>query len=283
MAAKAIFITGTTTGIGLATAKRFDALGWRVFAGALPGEDTSALQQGASERLTIIPIDITKHDQIVAAEQRIRRSLGDGGLDGLHNNAGIPLGAPMEIVPMIEMRRVLEVNLLGHIAVTQAFLPLIRKNKGRIVNTISILGRVTTAFGGPYCISKHGMEAFTDALRQELAPWGIHVAGIEPGTIGTPIWAKTIENTQDMIDELPPGTLALYGERIKNFREMTNVQARNSSPPEMVAACVEHAMTAARPKTRYLVGKNARILAFARWLLPDRTFDRILASRTGVK
>ncbi len=280
-ATKAIFITGASSGIGLATAKRFDTLGWRVFAGVLPGEDTTALQQGASDRMTIIPVDITSAEMVTAAQQSIARALGDAGLDGLFNNAGIPVSGPMELVPLPALEQIINVNVMGHVRVTQAFLPLVRKAQGRIVNTASILGRVVTPFGGPYCMTKFAMEAYTDALRMELAPWGIHVVAIEPGVIATPIWEKTLQDREDMDAELTPEGQQLYGTRLRQMRDSTRKQSSDGSPPEMVAAAVEHAMTAPTPRTRYLVGKQAHLVARMRWLLPDRLFDRLLSSRTG--
>lgn len=282
MPAKNVFITGTSSGIGLATAKRLDAAGWRVFAGVMPGEDTTALTTGASDRLTILPIDITKPQMINQAAETLSKTVGEAGLNGLVNNAGIAVIGPLEFIPIEALRQQLEVNLIGHIAVTQAMLPLIRQARGRIVNTASILGRVTTPFSGAYCMSKYAMEAFTDTLRMELSPWGIEVIAIEPGFIATPIWGKAANATGEIADELPPPGRALYGKPLAALRASMAGTYTQGSAPEVVADAICDALTAPRPKTRYLPGSQARLIATLRWLLPDRLVDRIILRRYDV-
>ncbi|HRF97264.1 MAG TPA: SDR family NAD(P)-dependent oxidoreductase, partial [Aggregatilineales bacterium] len=183
---------------------------------------------------------------------------------------------------MEEIRRQLEVNLFGHIAVTQALLPLIRQAKGRIVNTTSMLGRVTSAFSGPYCMSKYAMEAFSDALRQELLPLGVHVSIIEPGSIVTPIWTKFKEQSAEMLDELPPEGQHLYGEGFKQSIEAGMKWASTGIPPQNVAKKVVHAFTAKKPKATYIVGLDTHQALLAKRLLPRRWFDTLLKSRFGV-
>jgi NAD(P)-dependent dehydrogenase (short-subunit alcohol dehydrogenase family) len=170
----------------------------------------------------------------------------------------------------------LEVNLIGHVAVTQAFMPLIRKATGRIVNTVSVLGRFTTPFSGPYCMSKFAMEAFTDTLRQEVAQWGIHVIAIEPGIIATPIWKKSAAATDEIREELTPQGQQFYGDALVAMREGSAQMEAQGSPPEVVALAMIEALTAKNPKTRYAVGKQAQQLVFLRWLLPDKMMDRLI-------
>ncbi len=275
MPARAIFITGASSGIGLASVKRLDDLGFKVYAGVYPGEDTTALDK--RQNVTIIPIDITDTEMIASAAGKIAREVGEAGLFGLFNNAGIPMPGPMEFLPMPALRKQLDVNLFGHIEMTQFMLPHLRKAKNaRIVNTASILGRVVVPMGGAYSISKYGMEAFSDALRQELRPFGMRVSIVEPGVIATPIWARTVESVDEMLSELPPQALAYYGEGLQQMNATTQREGQKGLPPDAVAQVVVHAFTASRPKIRYVVGKDAKAVALMRRLLPDRAVDWVM-------
>jgi NAD(P)-dependent dehydrogenase (short-subunit alcohol dehydrogenase family) len=190
-----------------------------------------------------------------------------GQLHGLVNNAGIAVAGPLEFLPAEELRRQLEVNVVGQLRVLQAVLPALREGRGRIVNIGSISGRSALPFLGAYAMSKFALEAMTDALRVELRPWGIHVAIVEPGTIKTPMW------TRERPDP-PEAALSLYGERIAAFREFALKRSADGAPPDAVAKIVEHVLTAERPKARYLVGRDARIRAGVE-RLPDRVRDGI--------
>lgn len=278
MSNKTIFITGASTGIGLASATMLSQLGFRVIAGVLPNEDTTKLQ---AVNATILPLDITKRDMIVDVAERLKTELDGVGLYGLMNNAGIAISGPLEFVPMEEIRRQLEVNLFGHIQVTQTLLPLIRQAKGRIVNITSMLGRVTSAFSGPYCMSKYALEAFSDALRLELAPLGVHVSAIEPGSITTPIWEKFQDQARELLDELPPEGRYLYGETYKKSIDAGLKWASESIPPQKVAKKVVHAFTSKRPKAAYMVGIDTHQAMFIKRLLPRSWFDAVLRMRYG--
>lgn len=272
---KTIFITGTTTGIGLAAARKLDSMGWRVFAGALPSEDTSALRQNTSERLTVIPIDITQPEMIAAAVETVRAAVGEGGLNALHNNAGYAQTGPIEFVSLEALRRQFEVNVFGHVAVTQAFLPLLRAGKGRIVNTVSVLGRVVLPFTGAYSMSKFALEAFTDALRLELAPWQIPVIAIEPASVNTPFFDKAAESFNALGDHAAQAA-ALYGGSLTASADLSAQMRGRAQTPEQIADVIAEALTVERPKTRYLIGREARLLAFfARWL-PDGRRDKAI-------
>jgi NAD(P)-dependent dehydrogenase (short-subunit alcohol dehydrogenase family) len=250
-----------------------------VLAGYLPGEDTAPLKQGTSERLALIPIDLTQGESIRAAAETVTRQVGDAGLYGLVNNAGIGITGPLEFIPMAALRQQLEVNFFGHVALTQALLPQVRRATGRIVNTVSVLGRVVTPFSGPYCASKFAMEAFTDALRLELQPWGIQVVAIQPGIIKTPIWAKVRDNLDEVEAELPPQLREYYGVRLKRTRQSVQAIDQTASDPDVVAQAIVSALMARRPKTRYTVGKEARLVIVLRWLLPDRWLDALITRR----
>lgn len=275
--ARSVLITGASTGIGEACALHLDQLGWRVFAGVRKDADGDALRAKSSPRLLPVRIDVVDPGSIVAAHETVARELGDRGLDGLVNNAGIAIAAPLEFVPIEDLRRQLEINVIGQIAVTQAFLAPIRKARGRVVNMGSIGGRLATPFLGPYNASKFALEALTDSLRAELRPWRIQVAVIEPGSIATPIWEKSTAEADRMEAALPPEGHALYGKAIKALRAFAEITASKGIPPVEVAKAVTHALTAKKPKTRYLVGDNqTRIQAIIAKVVPDRVRDGLI-------
>jgi NAD(P)-dependent dehydrogenase (short-subunit alcohol dehydrogenase family) len=188
----AVLVTGASTGIGQACASRLVREGCRVFAGVRRAEDGERLSAAEPERLQWLLLDVTDAAQIAAAAEAVSRQVGEHGLAGLVNNAGIAIGGPLEFVTPDALRRQFEVNVIGLHAVTAAFLPLLRRGNGRIVHMGSISGRIASPFIGPYTASKHAVEGLTDSLRLELAPEGIHVSVIEPGQVRTPIWDKAV-------------------------------------------------------------------------------------------
>ena len=208
---------------------------------------------------TEVILDVTDADAIAAL--RFDR------LDGLIDNAGIAVAAPLEDLPPAELRRQLEVNVVGQLAVIQAVLPALRAARGRLVIVGSIAGRSALPFLGGYAITKFALEAMADSLRLELAPDGIEVALVEPGTIATAIWAKP-QPLADAVSER-------YRPRLAAFREVAAKRSARAAPAEDVAKAVEHALTASRPKTRYVVGRDAHLRA-ALQRLPDRLRDRAL-------
>src|SRR5438874_3243366 len=276
-----VVITGASTGIGEASALRLASMGFRVFAGVRKQADADALSSKAPVNGTLQPImlDVTDAASIAAAQSAVADAVGERGLAGLVNNAGISVAAPMELVPLDELRRQLEVNLIGPVAVTQAFLPLIRKARGRIVNIGSIGGRISTPVLGPYSASKYAIEAITDALRIELRPWGINVAVVEPGSIATPIWEKGQGSADQLEAGLTPEAHAMYGGTIAAIRDAARQAERRGIPPDAVAKAVAHALTSKRPKTRYLVGFDARLQAALARIVPDRLLDRLIAGQ----
>lgn len=215
---------------------------------------------------TEVVFDVTDPEAIRHAAARI------GELDALVDNAGIAIAAPIEFLPPEELTRQLDVNVVGQVRVLQAFLPALRRSRGRIVLMGSIAGRSALPFLGAYAMSKFALEALADALRIELAPFGMHVAIVEPGTIATPIWSKP----QRAVAELPPEAAELYGERVGKFRRLAAERASGAVPASEVAKAVEHALTAATPKARYIVGPDAKRRARVQ-RLPDRLRDKLLA------
>jgi NAD(P)-dependent dehydrogenase (short-subunit alcohol dehydrogenase family) len=272
----AIVITGASTGIGAACARFLADHGFHVFAGVRDRQAGEALASGRAARLIPIRLDVTEQGSIRDAVDRITRHLGDAGLAGLINNAGIAVGSPLEVIPIDLLRRQFEVNVFGQIAVTQAFLPLLRKGHGRIVNMGSIAGRATIPLMGPYSASKFALEALTDALRLELQPWGIKVSVIEPGAIATPIWEKSIKAATDLEAMASSTATIRYTEMVMRIKDAVGKAAERAIPPDAVVQAVVHALTAARPRTRYLVGTDAKIRAWMVKWLPDRLNDRLL-------
>ncbi len=277
---RSVLVTGASTGIGRATALRLDGSGWRVFAGVRKEADAESLRQEASPNLVPVILDVTDPEQIAAVATRIEEE-GDGGLDGLVNNAGVAVPGPLETVPLEDLRHQLEVNLVAYVAVTQAMLPLVRGAEGRIVFLASIGGRIAFPFGGPYHASKFATEAIGDVFRQELRPWGIEVAIIEPGSIDTPIWGRGQEKAEE-IEAKSPQTNLLYGAALEKFRKVIEDTAERGIPPEKVAKAIAHALESSRPKTRYLVGLDAKVQARIQSLIPTRLFDRIVARQLNL-
>jgi NAD(P)-dependent dehydrogenase (short-subunit alcohol dehydrogenase family) len=247
-------------------------LGWRVFAGVLDETQRAHIEQSRLERVRPVMLDITKADAIAA-------EVGERGLAGLVNNAGIGVIGPLEYLPLDRLRHQLEVNLIGHVAVTQACLPLLRRTTGRIVNISSLAGRLSIPLLAPYSASKFGIEAVSDALRQELRPWTMHVACIEPALIDTPILASTEAAADAAFAAMTDEGRVRYGpyfNRLKNATRM-NVAAQ---PPDVVARAVAHALTARRPKTRYVIGgMRWQFLLLSK--LPDRLRDWAIAKGFG--
>lgn len=274
--ARFVLITGASTGIGAACAMGCAGQGMTVFAGVRNPEAGAALRARGGAAIIPLELDVTDGESIERAAGMVERRVGDAGLFGLVNNAGIAIGSPLELIPLAQLRRQLEVNVVGQIAVTQAVLPLLRRARGRIVNMGSIAGRGTIPMTGPYSASKHALEALTDALRLELYPWGIEVSIIEPGAIATPIWDKSLQISLDVEKDIPVETKHLYEAAAARIRETMNVAAARAIPPDAVVKAVLHALTAKRPKTRYLVGRDAKLRALMLKWLPDRFQDWIL-------
>ena len=273
-----VLITGASTGIGEATALHLHKTGFRVFAGVRKPEDGERLR--AAGVTVVQPFDVTSADDIAAAVRTVEEALDGAPLRGIVNNAGIGIGGPLEALALDDFRRTLEVNTTSQLAVTQAFLPLLRRSKGRIVNMSSIGGRVAQPFAGPYIASKFALEAVSDVLRAELLEWGIEVIAIEPGTIATPIWEKSSREAEDVLAKLTPEQRELYGKRLPKVAKVLERQTQRGAPPEKVAQAVEKALTARRPRPRYLVG-DAYVLLALNKVLPTRLFNRLLYRMTS--
>jgi NAD(P)-dependent dehydrogenase (short-subunit alcohol dehydrogenase family) len=278
----AVFVTGSSSGIGLACALHLDKLGFHIFGGVRNERDGESLMQKSNGGITPLVMDVTNEASIAAAADKIADTVGYKGLFGLVNNAGIVVGGPLEFLPLSEIRKQFEVNVLGQIAVTQAVLPLLRRARGRIVNIGTIAGRVTSPFIGPYSASKFALEAITDALRVELLPWGIDVSIIEPGAVATPIWRKSLDAAEKTAKNFPPQASDLYGSSLKAFTNAVEKAAATSIDPNIVARAVVHALTTRTPKTRYLVGHAAILQVLLHTILPDRLYDKLVIRYAGL-
>lgn len=271
-----VLVTGASTGIGKACALWMDRLGWRVFAGVRKQDDADALRQVGSDRLHPIFVDVTDAESVAAATNEVAQLVGADGLHGLVNNAGVAFGGVLEFMPLDHLRRQIEINVIGQVAVTQPLIPLLRKTRGRIVNMSSMAGRSATPVMGPYSASKFALEAISDALRLELRPWGIHVALVEPGKIDTPIWQKSLAAAREWLADYPPEARQLYGPLID--KALKSVGKTGGIPADEVARDVAHALTAERPRARYVVGSDAQLRI---WIerLPNSLRDRLIAAK----
>jgi NAD(P)-dependent dehydrogenase (short-subunit alcohol dehydrogenase family) len=280
-------ITGASTGIGKATALHLTRAGWDVLAGVRnPAAGEALLTESgvggssAGGRLTPVQLDITDAAQIAAAAELVAQRTGAQGLDALVNNAGIAVGGPLEMLPLVELRELMDVNFFGQVAVTQALIPALRKARGRIVLLSSIGGLITTPYMSPYHASKYALEAVGNALRVELGRSHIQVALIEPGSVATPIWEKGNELIDGVV--VPEELRQYYGHVPKAMEKALKDTAKRGVPPERVARTIERALNAKRMRARYLIGLDAHAMVWASRLLPDLVFDRVLRRAVGV-
>jgi NAD(P)-dependent dehydrogenase (short-subunit alcohol dehydrogenase family) len=286
-------VTGASSGIGRVTALRLAAAGHHVFAGVRKPADAPHYAKGSQTAyprpvgasrglvpprpapgdITPLLLDVTDAAQIGAAARAVADHTAGSGLNGLVNNAGIGVFGPLEIIPIEQFRRQLEVNVTGQLAVTQAFAPLLRRARGRIVLIGSIGTRFTPPFTGPVSASKAAIATMADALRQELAPWDIRVVLIEPASVHTEAVDKLERDAARLISESGPGARGLYEDSFSRMVRVGLARERRGSPPDVVAQAVAHALAARRPHARYLVGKDSRPMAIMAAALPAPVLD----------
>ncbi|MDH3497816.1 MAG: SDR family NAD(P)-dependent oxidoreductase [Gemmatimonadota bacterium] len=274
---RTVLVTGASTGIGRACVMELARQGARVFAGVRDAEVGSVLASQAPDRITPLLLDVTDRAQIAAAVTAIGAATRDDGLFGLVNNAGIVVAGPLEVLPEAALREQFEVNTFGAFALTQACLPLLRRARGRIVNVTSVNGRIVSPFTGAYAASKFALEAMSDALRRELAPTGVAVIVVQPGSIRTPIWTRSRVRAQRLAEHLPPASRALYTSVLARIGEVA--VPKRALPPESVAVVVAKALLAARARTRYRVGWDARLGVLLAHALPGRALDWLMGVR----
>ncbi len=266
MRQQVILLTGCSTGIGRSTALHAAERGHRVFASARRRTDLSEL---AARKIEVVELDVTDRGSVGAAVETV---LGAAGrIDALVNNAGYGQYGAVEDVTLEEWRAQFEVNLFGAIRLLQAVLPSMRgAKKGTIVNVSSVAGKVTIPFAGPYCASKHALEAISDALRVEVSPWKIRVVVVEPGPIATHFGERTREATARILQSAGP-----YSPFYANAERASEKEfQRGKRRPELVARVIVRAIESSRPKTRYRVAPLAKILVPLKGLASDRFLDR---------
>ncbi len=278
----AVVITGASTGIGAACAVGLAKRGYRVFAGVRKTGDGDRLVKEGGATLSPIILDVTDQGTIDSARAEVERSLAGGPFRCLFNNAGVSINGPLEFIAIADLRRQLEINVVGQLAVTQAFLPMLRASKGRIITTGSVGGFVTTPILGPYCMSKYAMEAFSDALRIELTPQGIEVVLLEPAAVRTEIWDKGTEGAEQFMKNPPEGFMERYGAFFKGVTKFATEGKRRAHDPQCVLDAVIHALESPRPRTRYMMGDGVGQRRFLR-MLPDRMRDKLMLKALGVK
>jgi NAD(P)-dependent dehydrogenase (short-subunit alcohol dehydrogenase family) len=272
-----VLVTGASRGIGKVTTLWLAARGWDVIVGVRRPDDGEALTAADPERVTAVTLDVTDSDQIAALDASLPETL-----DAVVNNAGVIVAGPLEATPLDDLRRQLDVNVVGQAAVTQAVLPRLRTSRGRVLFVSSLSGRVATPMFGPYNASKFALEGMADALRLELAPWAIRVVLIEPVQTDTDLWRHAEVEFDQGIERLAPEQRRLYARHLEGFRKTIPRSQKAAGPPDRVAATIEKALTDRRPRARYVVGASARSQALVARLLPTPALDALLRTGGGV-
>lgn len=270
MSVPGVLVTGAGSGIGLAIARLLAASGFRVFAGV--HRASGKLGDGICE----VVLDVTSADSIAAARREIEGGLGSEGLFAIVNNAGVGDVMPLEFTPLERFRQTFDVNVFGVVAVTQAFLPLVHKGRGRIVNIGSVGGMITIPFGAALTASKHAIESISDALRLELYAAGIHVTCIQPASINSGSAEKLAAKTEETIAALPPEARRRYGAALRGFVKTMLKSETEGSPPEAVAQTVLAVLRAKKPPARKLVGKDGLLLKILARDVPEAARDALL-------
>ncbi len=274
---RAVVVTGASSGIGKAVALHLAQRGFLVFAGVRRPEDGDALTAAAGADAGLVRpvrLDVTVPEDVCAVAETVKAH--GTPLGGVVSNAGIAVAAPMEFVPLDDLRRQFEVNVVGAVATVQALMPQVRAGHGRLVMVGSISGLVSSRVLGAYAASKFALEAVSDAFRRELVDWGIPVSVVEPGRIATPIWSKSLAEALERLERMPPEALTYYQGMIDEVREGAKQAEVNGTPAEAVARAVHRALTDRRPRTRYFVGFDAHLINALRRVLTDPMFDRLI-------
>ncbi len=273
-------VTGASSGIGLATVEELARRQFHVLAGVRQQEAADRVRR---EGIEPVIVDITDERQIAALADRVAHDPEGRSLGALVNNAGVALNAPAETIPLAEWRRHFDVNFFGHVAVAQALLPaLIADGGGRLVNVSSIGGRVAFPTYGAYAAAKFALEAFSDVLRREIGRQGVKVIVIEPGTIATPMWGKGIATMDTFASGMSAEQHARYDDLIAAMRKQAQGQDGTGIQPLHVATVIADAIQSDKPRSRYLVGRDAKLLAGVTGMLSDRTVDRFVARNLGI-
>jgi NAD(P)-dependent dehydrogenase (short-subunit alcohol dehydrogenase family) len=250
-----IVVTGASTGMGASAARELARRGFHVLAGVRRDRDADAIRATGIEPVIL---DITKTEQVEALAARVADD--PRALHALVNNAGIQVNAPVEALPMAEWRRVFEVNLFGHIAVTQALLPALLRSKGRVINISSIGGRYAMATYGAYAGAKFALEAVSDSLRREVAPLGVQVVVVEPGGVRTEIAARGITTANDLAAQMTPEQDERYGSLVQANNKLMESGTASGLTADAAARVIAKAVTTRKPRTRYTAGRDAALI-----------------------
>ncbi|MER6171144.1 SDR family oxidoreductase [Streptosporangium sp. NPDC001681] len=270
---KLIVVTGASTGMGASAARELARQGFHVLAGVRRDRDADAIRSTGIEPVIL---DITKSEQVEALAVRVA---GDPrALHALVNNAGVQVNAPVEALPMAEWRRVFEVNLFGHIAVTQALLPALLRSKGRVINISSVGGKIAMATYGAYAGAKFALEAVSDSLRREVAPLGVQVVVVEPGGVRTEMAARGIATANHLAAQMTPDQDERYGSLVQANNKLMASGTASGLTADAAARVIAKAVTTHRPRTRYTAGRDAALITRLARMLSDRTLDRVLAA-----
>ena len=271
-----VLVTGAGRGIGKSIVEHLAARGWDVIAGVRSERDAAAVTALDPQRISSVILDVTDAGHIAALNGSLPERL-----DAIVNNAGVVVTGPMETVTPDEWRKQLEINVIGQLAVTQAVLPRLRKSRGRVVFISSVNGRLSMPLIGAYCASKFALEAAADALRMELRPWHIGVAIVEPSQTSTDMWHTADDMVEQAVATLTPEHRDLYARHIAGMKKMIPVAQKMAVPAQRVSAVVEEALTARRPRARYVVGAGPKLQVALMTNLPAWARDRVLRRISG--
>lgn len=272
---RSVVITGASTGIGRDCAEYLGNKGWRVFAGTRTREEAQQVDVDMPS-VTAIHLDVTDAACVAAAAARVTEELGDAPLTGVVNNAAISVDGPLEYLPIDAVRDVFEVNVFGVVRVTQAFVPLLRRGPGRIVNIGSSAAGFSIPLAGPYCASKAAMQSIMESFRRELDHFEIWTCMVAPGPVATSIWDRVDSALEDLLERLPPEGHERYGELIERFRKLSRRNEAKAIPPRVVTETVEQALTAKTPFQRYDPGRHAKVSRAIVHNLPGPAADWLL-------
>jgi NAD(P)-dependent dehydrogenase (short-subunit alcohol dehydrogenase family) len=270
---KLVVVTGASTGMGASAARELASRGFHVLAGVRRDRDADAIRSTGIEPMIL---DITRSEQVEALAARVADEPGE--LHALVNNAGISVNAPVEALPLAQWRRLFEVNLFGHIAVTQALLPALLRSRGRVINISSVGGRVAMATYGAYAGTKFALEAVSDALRREVAPLGVQVVVVEPGGVRTEMGTRGVATANDLAARMSAEHRERYGSLIRAITAQMAEGTGSGVTADAAARVIAKAVVTPRPRTRYTIGRDAALITRLTRILSDRTLDRMIAA-----
>jgi NAD(P)-dependent dehydrogenase (short-subunit alcohol dehydrogenase family) len=271
-----VLVTGASRGIGRSIVEHLASRGWDVIAGVRSEQDADAVAKLNPQRISSVIVDVTDAEHLAALTNSLPERL-----DAIVNNAGIVVSGPMETVSVDDWRKQLDINVIGQLAVTQAVLPRLRQSRGRIVFISSVNGRLSMSLIGAYCASKFALEAAADALRMELQPWHIPVSIVEPAQTDTDMWRTADTMVADVEATLTPEQRSLYAKHIAGMKKMIPVSQKLAVPAQKVSAVVEEALTARRPRARYVVGVVPKLQVALLTNLPTWVRDSVLRRAAG--